>query len=54
MSQDIAIKFVKIKVNSFDWYVPHYTLSFPQQAILPKETLSKVPTELQYLERSVS
>ena len=37
----------KIKKNSIAWYIPHYTPSFPQQAIISKQILSKLPTELQ-------
>ena len=33
-----------------EWYVPHYTPSIRQQAVLSKHILSKVPTELQYVE----
>ena len=43
----------KIKIKSIELYAPHYTPSVPQQAILSKQILSKVPTELQYVERSV-
>ena len=43
----------KIKITNFEWFVPHYTSSFSQQAILSKQFLSKVPTELQYVGRYV-
>ena len=43
----------KIRNNAIDWYAPHYITSIPQQAILSKPTLSKVPTEFQYAERRV-
>ena len=43
----------KIKLTSIEWYIPHYTPSIPQQATLSKQILSKVPTELQYVEKSV-
>ena len=43
-----------VKFEIYDWYEPHYTPSIPQQAMLSKQTLSKVPTELEYVERSVS
>ena len=43
----------RIKINGIEWYVPHYTPSISNQAILSKQILSKVPTELQYVERSV-
>ena len=44
--------FGEIKINAFQWYVPHYTLSIPQQAKLSNQILSKKPTKLQYVERS--
>ena len=36
----------KIKANSTDWYVPHYTASLKQQGILMKQITDKRPTEL--------
>ena len=42
-----------MKVISIEWYVPHYTPSVSNQAILSEQFLSRVPTELQNLERSV-
>ena len=44
---------IKSEKNSIEWYVLHYTPSIPQQAILFKQILNKVPTELQYVERGV-
>ena len=44
----------KSKIKTIEWYVPHYTPTVSNQAILSKQILSRVPTELQYLERSVS
>ena len=41
------------KIDHFHWYVPHYTPSIQQQSILSKQILSKTPTELRYVERSV-
>ena len=38
---------------SIAWYVPHYTPSIPKLAIIFKPILSKTPTELRYVERSV-
>ena len=43
----------KIRNNSIEGYAPHYTASISQQAILYKQFLSKIPTELQYVEKSV-
>ena len=41
------------KTDHIHWYVPHYTPSIQQQSILSKQILSKLPTELRYVERSV-
>ena len=43
----------RIKMDQIHWYVPHYTPSMAQQAILSKQILNKTPTELRYVERSV-
>ena len=52
LNKDNAINNAKIKINSIHWYVPHYTPSVAQQAILIKENQNKTPTELQYPDRS--
>ena len=44
----------RIKNDHFHWYVSHYTHSMSQQAIMSKQILNKTPTELRYVERSVS
>ena len=43
----------KVKVNAIEWYVPHYTASMSQQALLSNQIVNEIPTELQYIERSV-
>ena len=46
----------RIKIDHIHWYVPHYTPSIPsiqQKNNLSKQNLSKTPTELRYVERSV-
>ena len=43
----------RIKNDQIRWYVPFYTPSIQQQSILSKQILSKTPTELRYIERSV-
>ena len=43
----------RIKIDQIHWYVPHYTPSMSQQAIMSKQILNKTPTELRYVERSV-
>ena len=49
MKKDNPIRFGKIK--RFELYVPHYTQLILQQAIISIQILTKVPTELQYVER---
>ena len=48
-----AINIGKVKINAIEWYVPHYTPSMSQQNILMNQIVKKLPTELQYVERSV-
>ena len=36
----------KVKINAIEWYVPHYTASMSQQAILSNEIVNRIPTEL--------
>ena len=48
-----AINNGKVQINAIEWYVPQYTPSMQQQAILSKQILNKSPTQIQYPERSV-
>ena len=43
----------RIRIDHIHWYVPHYTPSIQQQSTFSKHILSKTPTELRYVERSV-
>ena len=43
----------KCKINSIDWYVPHYTPSLAQEKVLMSQIVNKKPTELRYVESSV-
>ena len=43
----------RIKIDHIHLYVPHYTPSMSQQAIMSKQILNKTPTELRYVERPV-
>ena len=43
----------RIRIDHIHWYVSHYTPSIQQQSTLSKQILSKTPTELRYVERSV-
>ena len=48
-----AINKAKMTVSVYERYVPHYTPSIPQQAILSKQILNKVLQEVQNRKRSV-
>ena len=48
-----AITIGEVKINGIERYVPHYTVSMSQQAILSNQIVNRTPTELQYIERSV-
>ena len=48
-----AIADTRIKIDHIRWYVPHYIPSIQKQTTLSKLILSKSPTELRYVERSV-
>ena len=43
----------RIEIDHIHWYVPHYTPSMSQQAIMSEQILNKTPTELKHVERSV-
>ena len=51
--KDNAINNAKFEIIAIEWYGPHYNPSIPHQAILSREILSKIPTELQCVERSI-
>ena len=53
LNKDNAINNTKIKINAIEWYVLHFTPSTSNHAIIFRQILSKVPTELQYVERTV-
>ena len=53
LNKDNATNIGKIKISAIEWYVPHYTPSVSLENILMNQILKKLPTELQYVERSV-
>ena len=53
MDKANGIADARIKIDHIHWYVPHYTPSIQQQNTISKQILSKTPTELRYVERSV-
>ena len=46
LNKNIATTIGKIKINSLDWYVPHYTASIDQERVKMKQIKDKLPTEL--------
>ena len=54
MDKAARIDDARIKIDHIHCYVPPYTPSIQQEGILSKESLNKTPTELRYVERSVS
>ena len=53
MNKDNAINNAEIKLNSIDWYVPHFIPSLSQENIILNQIVKKMPTEFEYVERSV-
>ena len=53
MNKGNTINNAKVRINAIEWYVPHYTPSMQQQAILSKQIINKTPTQIHYVERSV-
>ena len=53
MKRAAATTIGKVVISSVIWYVPHYTPSVGQEAIVSKQVLSKAPTETNFIERSV-
>ena len=53
MNKADATNVGKVKLNAIEWYVPYYAASKSQQAVLSNQIVNRIPTELQYVERSV-
>ena len=53
MNKADATNLGKVKINAIDCYMPHYTVSMSQRAVLSNQIVIRIPTELQYTERSV-
>ena len=53
LKRDNAVNNAKIKINSLEWYVPHYTPSLNEYNKLMTQIKQKTPTNLHYPERSV-
>ena len=53
LNKDNATNLGNINFNVFEWYVPQFKPSIPQQSIISKQISCKVPTDLQYVEGCV-
>ena len=53
LNKDNATILGKVKINAIERYIPHYTASMSQKALLSNQIVNRIPTELQYVERSV-
>ena len=53
LNKDPALTNAKVKINSLDWYVPHYTASLEEYTKLMTQIDKKTPTLMHYLEKSV-
>ena len=49
----VGIADARIEIDHIHWFVPHFTPSIQQQATSFNQFLTKTPTELRYVERSV-
>ena len=52
MNKTEAIDDVTFKNGNIHWSVPHYTPAIPQQGMLSKQSLSKIPGQLLYKKQS--
>ena len=53
LNKDNATILGKVTINAIEWYILHYTASMSQQALLSNQIVNRIPTEVQYVERSV-
>ena len=53
LNKNNTVALGKIEISGIEWYLPHYTASMSQQTVLSNQIVNKIPTELQYIERSV-
>ena len=53
LNKDNAVANGRVKINSLDWYVPHYTVNLEEYTKLMIQIKKNTPTLLHYVERSV-
>ena len=53
LNKDNRAALGRVKINSLDWYVPHYTVNLEEYTKLMTQIKKNTPTLLHYVERSV-
>ena len=53
LNKDNAVVNGRVKINSLDWYVPHYSPNLEEYKKLMTQIKKNSPTQLNYIERSV-
>ena len=53
LNKDNAVANGRVKINSLDWYVPHYSPNLEEYNKLMNQIKKNIPTQLNYIERSV-
>ena len=53
MNKDYSINNARVKINAIELFIPQFILSMSEQTILSNQIFKKIPTEPQYVERSV-
>ena len=53
LNKDNAANNARIKINTLEWYIPHYTPSLDEYTKLQTQIKNKTPTNLHYPDRSV-
>ena len=53
MNKDSTVTNGRVKINSLDWYVPHYSANFEEYTKLMTQNKKNTPTLLHYPEKSV-
>ena len=53
LNKDTGLTNAKVKINSLEWYVPHYTTNLEEYTKLMTQINKKTPTLMHYVERSV-
>ena len=53
LNKDNTVVVGRVKINSLDWYVPHYTVNLEEYTKLMTQIKKNTPTLLHYVKRSV-